>query len=86
MMLYADLLPEEEAVLKPMESAVIQTLLAKSVTARPLWTSSSESGVRTVQLVLPDEPAARVLLTLALEEVATISQNELIARLNQGLT
>jgi len=86
MMLYVGLLRAEEAVLKPMESAIIQTLLAKSITARPFWKSSSESGVRSAQLVLPGNPEARVLLDLTPEEAASISRDDLVARLQLSLT
>lgn len=86
MMLYKYLLPDEEAALKPMESAIIHTLLGKSITARPFWTSSSESGARRVQLVLPNRPEARILLNMAPEEIVSISQDDLVAGLSQSLT
>lgn len=86
MILYADLLPEEEAVLKPMESAVIKALLANSVTARPVWTSSAESGARVVQLNVLGQPEPRILLDLPADEVAALSTDELVSRLNRSIT
>jgi hypothetical protein len=85
MMLYTDLRPNEESVLKSRESAVFQALLAKSITARPIWTSSAKSGSRTVKLVLPDQPEPRVLLVLTPEEAVTLSKDELVSRLNRSL-
>jgi hypothetical protein len=82
MLLYENLLPGEESVLKPMESVIIQTLLANSITDRPYWTSSSESRARIVQLILPDKTEDRILLNLTPEEVKNISQNDLLARLD----
>ena len=57
-------LPEEEDILKQMEDAVVKTLLANSITARPVWKGSAEPGGRVVRLILPAQPEPRTLLEL----------------------
>jgi len=86
MILYNNLLPEEEDILKRMEDKVINALLANSITARPVWTGSAEPGGRVVRLILQAKSEPRTLLELPASELQTLSADELISRLNESIS
>ena len=86
MFMCTGLLPEEEAALKLFESPILEALLARSIYARPWWTSTTQLSGRVVQLVLPDQPEPRVLIQLDADEISSLTQDDLISRLNQNIT
>jgi len=86
MILYSDLLPEEEAILKRMEEVVLQILLANSITIRPLWIGSTNSGKRVVQLTILAQPEPRILLRFPADQLADLSANKLAFLLSESIT
>lgn len=86
MALYKNLLPEEERVLKGMESDILRMLMEKSLSARPIWTGRTEDNGRFVQLALLVTPKLRALLELPSSELATISSDVLLSRLENSIS
>jgi hypothetical protein len=86
MILYSDLLPKEEAILKRMEEAVFRILLANSITLRPLWIGSTKSGERFVQLTIPAQTEPRILLRFPADQLAALSANKLAFLLSESIT
>ncbi len=85
MILYADLLPEEENVLKRMEEDIVSVLLENSLSARPIWTGRTQTSGRIVELALAASPTPRVLLELSSSELAAISLGVLLSRLKDSI-
>ncbi len=85
MLQYMGLIPAEEAFLKSMEAALVETLHSKSITDRPFWVGDAESGARVVRLVLPGQPQPRVLLEFQPSEVHDLTENELVSRLRRSI-
>jgi hypothetical protein len=85
MALYMDLLSEEERVLKGIENDILRVLFQNAISARPIWTSRTDPNNRFVRLYLPASPQPRVLLELPSSELATLSPDELLSRLEGNL-
>ena len=86
MALYQNLLPEEERVLKEMERDILRMLMENSLSARPIWTGRTEDNIRFVQLALLTTLKLRVLLELPSSELATISSDVLLSRLEKSIS
>ena len=82
MLLYADLSPDEQAKLEPLDNAVSSVLLGAGVTDRAIWTSATESGQRVVRLCT----GKRTLLAVSSTELITIPENTLLSRLQTALS
>lgn len=85
MILYADVPPKEKAILQSMAGGVLKVLFENFITDRLIWTGSAESGERVVQLILPAQPEPRILLQLRACELAALSLDELVSRLNESI-
>jgi hypothetical protein len=85
MALYMDLLPEEKKVLRRIEDGVLRVLFDHAVFARPVWTSRTDAKGRVVNLCLSTGPQPTVVFELPSSELATLSHDELLSRLNESM-
>jgi hypothetical protein len=84
MVLYRDLLTDEERVLKGLENDLISVLLENHATFHPFWTSRTDARGRFVRLCVFDNKNT-VLLEWPSRQIALLSPNELRARLEERL-
>lgn len=85
MMLYSELLPEEESILKAMEQPLMNALLAHSVTVRPVWTSETTPDGRVVQLLIRGDSEPRILIELPADHISTVSADDMVSRLERKI-
>jgi len=85
MILFKNILPEEKHFLKQMEDTIIKVLLANSITIRPIWIGSTESGGRIVRLILQAQPEPKILLEFLGSELQTLSTDEVLSLLNKRI-
>ena len=82
----SDIHPQEEAALKSMESAIIDTLLDHKITPRPMWTESTNPGPRALQLYAFAEMKPRVLAELMVDKIGSLSKEELITLIKKTIS
>ena len=81
MVLYLDLLPEEQEKLERIDGDVFRHVLNRlGRTERPIWCSRSGDGLRYIRLCLADAKGTRVMEMTA-DELSEISQEALLAKL-----
>lgn len=86
MALYAGLLPEEEKKLMGIENDVLRVLFDHGFYARPIWTFGTDAKGRVVKLCLPGTRSQpRVVFELPSSEIAILSHDELLSRLNESM-
>ncbi len=83
--LYKGLLPEEEKILKGIENDVLRSLFDHGFSTRPIWISRTDDKGRIIMLRLLASSQPTVIFELPANEIATLSCNELLSRLNESL-
>ena len=89
MVLYWDLLPKEKLTLEEIEEGVLKVLSDHDISARPMWICETDVKRRVVRLCLPaspeTEPEPRVIFELPSSELATLSHDKLLRRINESM-
>ncbi len=73
--------PEEETRLKSMEHAIIKTLSDHSIPPRPMWTTNSRSGPRSLQLYAFIKGAPQALVEIPADQIDSLSEEKLISQI-----
>ncbi|MBC7086842.1 MAG: hypothetical protein H5T43_10910 [Methanomethylovorans sp.] len=79
MMLYKGLQPQEENKLKRIENHVIKLMLENWDNRRPMWTSTSITNSRFLQLVVMGTSQPEVLFELTEEQLANLSESDIVS-------
>lgn len=85
MMLYKGLQPQEENKLKRIENDVVKLLLEKGDNRRPMWTSTSITNNRFLQLVVQETSQPEVLFELPEEQLANLSESDIVSQIKNGM-
>ena len=84
-MLYIEILSQEESILKSMEEGILEVLSKNSINVHPFWAGTTDFGERILQLILPAQPEATILITIPAYELDGLSLDELASRLNKNI-
>ena len=85
MMLYKGLQPQEENKLKRIENDVVKLVLEKGDNRRPMWTSTSITNNRFLQLVVQETSQPEVLFELSEEQLANLSESDIVSQIKNGM-
>lgn len=85
MALYEGLRPEEKKKLRGIENDVLRVLFDHGFSARPVWAGSTDDKGRVIKLCLRVGPQPTVVFELPANELATLSCDELLSRLNESI-